>query len=904
MAEFLKTFLVLTAGGSVLILLLLFLRYAVFRSMPATVYYYLWLLVFLRFALPIPSVLTEDRELPPQPVATHYHAPVSTHDSEFRIYVRPGIFPSAGNAEIYGSEAVPVQVLPGDADGFAFTKILRSLPWETLLFALWLAGFMISLARYVLGYFRFSSLIRRSRIRPTLDDNRCYQRIKRGRKPELIRSQYVRTPMLMGVFRPLLVLPDAKYTQEQLENIFLHELMHYRRRDIVYKWLSVPVYAAQWFNPLAYLMRREVNRACELSCDEMLIARMDRDEKQSYGDTLISLASAGRLPAGIVATTFTTEKRDLKERLVKIMKFKEKTFASILALVLSVALLAGCGAVAGPAKEEPELVETAAKIVPTPQPGETDTTEDGAVIVNNVDELLAAIAPGAKIRLAMGVYNLTEAADYGVTSEGKYYSWAEVYDGYELVIPGLDGLSITGSYEETTIATEPRYANVIRFVNCKNINLEAMVIGHTEKQGFCSGGVLYFDSCNDTYIDSCKLYGCGIIGIFAQNCKSLKAVKCSIYECSQNAVYSISSHSVVLENCDIHDCGEGMVQSVFTVDSSIGFAVVNSNIFANTALHLIDSRYSLQVSLLGCNVEENVFTEPMFWCEGYSVTVENCRFDLNHYAALYDRGDGQPKLPPVNSEGRELTEKDFIEMEQAAASYSGPQTAEPVELDETVDADGIRQVAVTTVDEFLAAIDDNTVITLDAPLFDLSTAADYGAYGNENYYWFNMYDGPGLVISGVENLSIVGDGAVISAIPRYANVLGFVNCDNIRLEGFTAGHTEEPGECAGGVLDFQNCQGIDILDCRLYGCGILGISASGCSALNVEKTEIYDCSQGAIALYATDGAVFTDCDIHDCHSPEISISDCSGVSFNGEQLKYGMFKVVDNKAIEFEYPKN
>ena len=166
-----------------------------------------------------------------------------------------------------------------------------------------------------------------------------------------------------------------------------------------------------------------------------------------------------------------------------------------------------------------------------------------------------------------------------------------------------------------------------------------------------------------------------------------------------------------------------------------------------------------------------------------------------------------------------------------------------------------------------------------------------------------MYDGPGLVISGVENLSIVGEGAVISAIPRYANVLGFVNCDNITLRGFTAGHTEEPGECAGGVLDFQNCQGIDIADCRLYGCGILGISASGCTKLSVEKTEIYDCSQGAIALYATDGAAFSDCDIHDCRTPEISISDCSGVTYNGENLKYGSFQIVDNMAVEYVYPQ-
>ena len=61
MAEFLNTFLALTAGGSVLVLLLIFLRYVLFRTMPATAYYYLWILVLLRFALPIPGVLPADR---------------------------------------------------------------------------------------------------------------------------------------------------------------------------------------------------------------------------------------------------------------------------------------------------------------------------------------------------------------------------------------------------------------------------------------------------------------------------------------------------------------------------------------------------------------------------------------------------------------------------------------------------------------------------------------------------------------------------------------------------------------------------------------------------------------------------------------------------------------------------
>ena len=50
-----KTLLVMTLGGSALALLLLALRYVFLRRMPSTVYYYAWLLVLLRFALPFVS---------------------------------------------------------------------------------------------------------------------------------------------------------------------------------------------------------------------------------------------------------------------------------------------------------------------------------------------------------------------------------------------------------------------------------------------------------------------------------------------------------------------------------------------------------------------------------------------------------------------------------------------------------------------------------------------------------------------------------------------------------------------------------------------------------------------------------------------------------------------------------
>ena len=906
MAQFLETLLTLSVGGAVMALLLLSLRYIFLRKMPATVYYYLWIIVLLRLMLPVPALFRPQTQLVPalgmQPAAVESRP----EEAQGRAYLQPELF-SFDSAQTAPEEGIQPPPTP-QPEQTQKAAGLGALPWTRIIFALWLSGALLSLTCRTAAYFRFYSLIRRYAIRPELDDTRCYARIRMRRKPELIRSDYVRTPMLMGIFAPLLVLPDAEYTQTQLNNIFLHELMHHRRRDLVYKWLCVPVMSVHWFNPLVYLMRRELDRACELSCDEQLIRRMDARQKQSYGDTLISLASAGRLPAGIVATTFNMEKRHLKERLVKIMKFRERKISAVMALVLSLVLLAGCGAVSGPAPAEKSLVEakpmslsaTVKEEVPA-----ADGTEDDAVIVSNVDELLAAIAPNTTIRLKPGLYDLSLASDYGDNQEGKYYSWEETYDGHELVIPGVDGLRIIGSYVDTTIATQPRYANVLRFVNCTNISLEAVVIGHTEGRGYCSGGVVYLDSCRDVNFDSCHLFGCGTIGIYAQNCKRVYAEKCAIYDCSYNAVYSVASSDLRLTACDIYDCGENSYggQSIFSVESTMGFAVVNCNIYNNTVATFLDSSYSKDVSILGCEVRNNIITDSVFCCDTYPPVVEDCHFEKDHYTYFTTMREWVNSVAPVDAEGNTLTEDELLAMERADAVYEGPKQAEEleVELDEVYNEDGERLVTVETVDEFLAAIGDDTTISLIGEVFDLSTATNYGAYGSDNYYWINVYDGPGLVISGVKNLRIVGNEATIAAIPRYANVIGFVNCENIDIENLTAGHTQEPGECAGGVLDFQNCDDVSVIDCHLYGCGILGISTSNSSNIYVGNTEIYECSQGAIALYATRGAEFVNCDIHDCYSPEISLHDCSNVSYNGEELINFMYKMENGKPVEFEY---
>ncbi len=173
----------------------------------------------------------------------------------------------------------------------------------------------------------------------------------------------------------------------------------------------------------------------------------------------------------------------------------------------------------------------------------------------DVDSFLSAIAPNTEIRLAEGVYNLSEASDYG-TGKGKYYHWVDSFDGYELVIESVSGLTISGTVkngdEGVRLASEiqavSRYAEVVHFSKCRNLTVKGVVFGHTEA-GECTGGVLMFDNCRHATVKACDLYGCGTYGIEGSGSEDLAVSDTIIHDCSYGHVDVYSSRNILFSRC-------------------------------------------------------------------------------------------------------------------------------------------------------------------------------------------------------------------------------------------------------------------------------------------------------------------------------------------------------------------
>lgn len=146
------------------------------------------------------------------------------------------------------------------------------------------------------------------------------------RPVELGVNPFVSSPMLIGFFHPCIVLPNADIDEKDFYYIILHELIHLKRQDILYKWLAQFTVCLHWFNPMVYLMRREIIKACEFSCDEAVLEIVGEYYASDYGKTLLdAMPTVGRYKESFGVVTLNQNKQLLRERLCAIMSFRKKS---------------------------------------------------------------------------------------------------------------------------------------------------------------------------------------------------------------------------------------------------------------------------------------------------------------------------------------------------------------------------------------------------------------------------------------------------------------------------------------------------------------------------------------------------------------------------------------------------
>lgn len=159
-----------------------------------------------------------------------------------------------------------------------------------------------------------------------------------------------------------------------------------------------------------------------------------------------------------------------------------------------------------------------------------------------------------------------------------------------------------------------------------------------------------------------------------------------------------------------------------------------------------------------------------------------------------------------------------------------------------------RSVEVNNTKELLKNIASNTTILLKSGEYHLGELQDIE---NNNIKYNKVYDGFEIILDNLKNFTIKADeGAYVQFLiePRYAYVLSFTNCSNIKISGITAGHYPDKGDCTGGILKFTDCNDVNITNSILSGCGTEGLTLKNINNFKFDECTIRNCSYGIMTV--------------------------------------------------------
>ena len=351
--------------SSVLILIVLAVRFLLKDRLSARLKYALWGVVLLRLLVPfqielpaaagdafpllasnlVPEVAdmelyalrTNSRPLPEDSLAQMRENGIDVGS----VIGTTAMIHQAGDLEWEGSQRCFVLSETGIDTYFFYTTLPKFLMTLWVIGALCTAWTIFNSNRYFFGRLKY------------------YRRELEGvDTPVLIyTAANLPSPCLFGVFRPAVYLtPQAAGAPDTLRHVLAHELTHYRHRDHLWSALRCLALALHWYNPLVWLAVVLSKQDGELACDEGAVVRLGEAECIPYGRTLVDMVAARSLRAGDLlscSTAMTGGGKSVKRRVAALVK-KPETVKTALFAVIAVVTLSAVFVFAGrePAQRE------------------------------------------------------------------------------------------------------------------------------------------------------------------------------------------------------------------------------------------------------------------------------------------------------------------------------------------------------------------------------------------------------------------------------------------------------------------------------------------------------------------------------------------------------------------------
>ncbi|MDE5590155.1 MAG: M56 family metallopeptidase [Acetatifactor sp.] len=311
--------------------------------------YLIWVVIAVRLIIPfsidipIPQIVLD--------VPAEITAPIGTNNENDAPSMSP-------------AEPKPIEANNGNAGKAPIQAERKPLKLTLLDIAayIWLTGCLLFLSVHIFSFLHFKGRITKKGM--VVKERYILRQVcelsgKLRVKPNIriLRYEDAESPMVIGFLKPVLVLPNCDYSEEELFFVLKHELIHIKRHDIYFKLLFVTANALHWFNPLIYIMQKEAVVDMELSCDEKVIRQTAYDVRKAYTETLLSTFNKQHKKGTFLTTQFYGGKKIMKKRFKNILTRSPKKNGVLLCIcavciVLISGMLIGCSVINNDSPEE------------------------------------------------------------------------------------------------------------------------------------------------------------------------------------------------------------------------------------------------------------------------------------------------------------------------------------------------------------------------------------------------------------------------------------------------------------------------------------------------------------------------------------------------------------------------
>jgi len=233
---------------------------------------------------------------------------------------------------------------------FNINEYIAHLPEQKIIciFIVWLSGVLLLLLYTItINVFlwlnvRKGNAVNDSCILEVLDICEKEMNINCNIKPVYVNN--LRIPALYGIINPRILFPYAfssNIVQDDIRHIILHELSHFKRKDIAVNWIICALQIIHWWNPLIWYAFKRMRQDAEIACDAMVLSVVGSDKKTNYGHTILKLLGNCKNDIHAAGMASVLErKKQIKRRITMISLFKKGSYKWTLPAIVILLVIA------------------------------------------------------------------------------------------------------------------------------------------------------------------------------------------------------------------------------------------------------------------------------------------------------------------------------------------------------------------------------------------------------------------------------------------------------------------------------------------------------------------------------------------------------------------------------------